>query len=159
MIRNIGGLLALVVLASCSFGGMPTFPPDTKLYILRHADRDGPDLNDLGRARAEALVVALANEELDAIYTIGIPRNLDSAAPLAEARGLEVQVIPAVNIAERLLAAIPGERAVWIGNSGNLREIWEVIEAPEPPPVEYGDLFVVTRMGGALEIERRRFGP
>lgn len=159
-IMKVFAAMAIALLASCTAIGSGQFPQDATLYILRHADRDREDLNALGRARSAALVDALEGEEIDAIYTIAIQRNLDTAAPLATARGLEVQVIPSINIAARLLAEIPGERAVWVGNKGNLAEIWEAIGAPDPAPLEYGDLFVVTTGAlGQVQVDRRFVAP
>ena len=63
------------------------YPPETEttLIVLRHTDRQGleGDLSKKGRARAEALVLALRDFEIDAIYSPGIQRNLDTAAPLS----------------------------------------------------------------------------
>ena len=154
-------LLGLIVLlAACASPGQVAFPPDTTLIILRHADRTGEDLNDKGIARAQALVQALDGIPIDAIYSPGIQRNLDTAAPLAAARGLEIKRIPAENPAARLLSEGAGKTIVWVGNKGNLQSIWDSIAAPEPPPLEYGDLFIVTkaRVGSPL-VERRRHGP
>ena len=156
--------LGLVVfLAACSTVSSPgqvPFPPDTTLIILRHADRTGEDLNETGLTRAQALVQALDGIPIDAIYSPGIQRNLDTAAPLAQARGLQIQRIPADNPAARLLAEGRGKTIVWVGNKGNLQSIWDAIAAPEPPPLTYGDLFIVTkaRIGSPL-VERRRHGP
>lgn len=135
-------------------------PPGTRLIILRHGDRDGEQLNDKGRERARALVPALANEPVQAIFSPGIDRNLDTAAPLAEARGLEIRRIPVENPAARLMQQGAGQTIVWVGNKGNLNSIWEALGAPGDPPLEYGDLFIVER--GALgrpKVTRRRFGP
>jgi len=153
-------LFLLASLAACAPTGHVPIPKGTRLIILRHADRDGDDLSAKGRARAEALVAALADEPVDAIYSPGIQRNLDTAAPLAKARGLEIQRIPAENPAAKLMAAGAGKTIVWVGNKGNLQSIWDALSAPEPPPLEYGDLFIVepARVGSPI-ITRRRFGP
>ncbi|KMW59303.1 hypothetical protein AIOL_004285 [Candidatus Rhodobacter oscarellae] len=135
-------------------------PPETTLIILRHADRVGEDLTEQGIARAEALVAALEGVPIDAIYAPGIKRNLETAVPLARARGLTVQRIPAENPAAQLMASGAGKTIVWIGNKGNLQSIWDAISAPEPPPLNYGDLFFVTRARvGSPLVERRRVEP
>lgn len=160
MLRRLFLTLALAAMAACATPGLVAVPPDTTLIILRHADRAGEDLSDRGLARAQALVAALEGVEIDAIYSPGIQRNLDTAAPLAEARGLTVQRMAAENAASRLMAAGAGQTVVWVGNKGNLQSIWDSIAAPEPPPLEYGDLFIVTRARvGSPLVERRRFDP
>ena len=158
--RHFLSLTAATALAGCAPPGHVAFPPDTKLIILRHGDRDNENLSDKGRARAQALVSALDGIPIDAIYSPGIKRNLDTAAPLAKARRLEVQRIPTENPAARLLSESAGKTVVWVGNKGNLKSIWDAISAPEPPPLEYGDLYFVerARVGSPL-VTRTRFGP
>lgn len=150
---------AAALLTGCADGAdRVAIPPGTTLILLRHADRDGEMLNVKGRARAQALVAALDGVAIDAIYSPGLQRNLDTAAPLAAARGLTVQRIPVENPAARLMAEGSGKTIVWVGNKGNLRSIWDAIGAPEPPPLEYGDLYLVTRARvGSPRVERRRF--
>jgi hypothetical protein len=60
-------------------------------------------------------------------------------------------------IARRIARLSAGRSVVWVGNSGNLRDIWETLDLEGPPPVEYGDLFIVTTdASGAVQIDRRR---
>lgn len=135
-------------------------PPGTKLITLRHADRTGEDLNDTGRIRAQALVGALDGIPIDAIYSPGWLRNLNTAVPLAQARGLTVQRIPAENPATQLMSEGAGKTIVWIGNKGNLQSIWDALAAPEPPPLNYGDLYIVERgYSGNPTVTRQYFGP
>lgn len=151
----------LLLLAGCATtGSRVSLPPGTRLIVLRHGDRDGENLNARGRERAAALVPALDGVEIDAIYSPGIQRNLDTAAPLAAARGLPITRIPADDPAARLVRENAGRTVVWVGNKGNLAQIWEALGAEDPPPLQYGDLFIVER--GALgqpRVTRRRFGP
>lgn len=155
--RRLLALAALAPLAACA-GGDPV-RPGTTLIVLRHADRSGLDLDSTGRARARALVAALEGYEIDAIYAPDIRRNMDTARPLAEARGLTIRNIPPTGIAAQLTAAHPGGTVVWIGNRDNLRALWAELGADGPPPVEYGDLFIVETTAGAPRITRRRHGP
>ncbi len=160
MLKRFLILLIFFGLAACATPGQVAMPEGTKLIILRHADRTDENLNEKGIARAKALVGALDGIPVDAIYSPGIQRNLDTAAPLAIARGLEITRIPAEDPAARLLAGNAGKTIVWIGNKGNLQSIWDAIAAPEPAPLQYGDLFFVTRARvGSPLVERRHFGP
>ncbi len=156
------GLMALsfAVLTGCALDPeRVTIPKDTKLIVLRHADRNGEELSREGIARAKALVDALEGVHIDAIYSPNIQRNLDTAAPLAEARSLSVTRIPYDNIARRLVDGSEGKTIVWVGNKGNLADIWESLNAEDPAPLEYGDLFTVERgtLGG-VTVTRARFG-
>lgn len=157
MLRRTVIFLGIAALASCAGPGRVSVPPDTTLIILRHGDRTGDELNATGIARAHALVTALDGIPIDAIYSPGIQRNLDTAGPLSTARGLPVTRVAMENPAARIMSAGAGKTVVWIGNSGNLRSIWESLAAPGDPPVEYGDLFFVTpRANGAPMVARRR---
>jgi histidine phosphatase superfamily protein (branch 1) len=158
--RQFLAISAAAVLGGCATPGQVAMPADTTLIILRHGDRDAEELNETGRARAAALVPALASVQIDAIYSPGIKRNLDTAAPLAAARGLTVQRIPTENPAARLMAEGAGKTIVWIGNKGNLASIWQALGAPDPAPLQYGDLFFVTPARfGSPRVIRQRFGP
>jgi hypothetical protein len=153
-------LSTAMLLSACGPPAKVKMPRGTTLILTRHADRSYDVLNETGKARAKALVTALEGIPIDAIYSPGIQRNLDTAAPLAKARGLPVQRIPAENPAARLMQAGKGKTIVWIGNKGNLQSIWEALNAPEPPPLEYGDLYIVkpARLGRPV-VERRHYGP
>jgi probable phosphoglycerate mutase len=70
--------------------------------LIRHAQNDwidkriagwtpGVHLNDAGRRQADVLVERLARLPLAAIYSSPLERTLETAAPLARARGLVVQ--------------------------------------------------------------------
>ena len=158
--RKFVALATITAVSACVSAGHVSIPAGTRLIVLRHADRDGEELNKIGRARAMALVPALENIEIDAIYSPGFQRNLDTAAPLSAARGLPIQRLPAANPATRLMAEGRGRTIVWVGNKNNLAAIWEALGAPEPPPLNYGDLYIVepSRFGNPHVI-RGHFGP
>ncbi len=156
-------LIVAGALASCATTttgtGRVRMPAGTRLIVLRHADRVGEDLTPEGEARARALVGALEGIPVDAIYSPGIKRNLDTAAPLAAARGLAVERIAAETPAATLMARGAGRSIVWIGNKGNLQSIWDALGAAEPPPLDYGDLYIVEPgRPGPPRVTRRHFG-
>lgn len=148
------------ILTACARPGVAKLAPGTTLIILRHGDRSGPDLNATGRARADALVGAMDGIEIDAIYAPSVQRNLDTAQPLATNRNLPIDRLPANGMATQLITRSAGKTVVWVGNKGNLREIWEALGAGGEPPLNYGDLHIVTtdKLGG-LHIDRRHHGP
>lgn len=79
-----------------------------KLLLIRHGQTEGnvrgaldtalpgPPLTELGRAQADALAARLADEPIVAVYASEATRAQQTAAPLAAALGLEVQVIEGV---------------------------------------------------------------
>ncbi|MCR8550380.1 histidine phosphatase family protein [Salipiger sp. P9] len=150
------------LLASCTASGPVRLAPGSTLILTRHGDRSGSDemLNATGRTRARALVRALEGQPLDAIYSPGIQRNLDTAAPLAGARGLTVTRIPQETPTAALAAAAAGGPVLWVGNKGNLAEIWETLALPGEVPLNYGDLtFIRSDAEGRVTVERRHYGP
>lgn len=62
-------------------------------FLLDTAE-PGADLDDLGRQQAELLVERLGEHPIDAIFASNLVRTQQTAAPVAAARGLEIQVIP-----------------------------------------------------------------
>ncbi len=154
-------LFLLSALAACTSKPRSVeLPPGTRLIIYRHADRDGEDLSAKGIARAQAFADALKSERIDAIFSPGIQRNLDTARPLADAKGLTISRMPQENPTARLMREGAGKTIVWVGNKGNLAQIWADLGAQDPAPLAYGDLFIVTRgPGGIPRIERKRIEP
>lgn len=147
-----------LLLSACAPRAVPP-GATTTVIALRHADRFGNDLSDKGRERAAALPAALAGYDIDAIYAPDIKRNLDTAAPLARATGLRVRTIAVETAAGRMTSAHPGGTVVWVGNKANLKTLWQDLNAPGDPPLDYGDLFVVTLQGdGKRSLRRLHFG-
>lgn len=157
--RSFVTLTLGAALAACAPAGQVQLPRGTTLILLRHADRSGDQLSEKGAARAEALVAALEGVRIDRIYSPGLDRNLATVTPLAEARGLEITRIPPTGVAQRILPESAGLTVLWVGNKGNLTEIWEALAAPGDPPLNYGDLFFVEagRLGGP-KVTRKTFG-
>lgn len=137
-------------------------PETGQLILVRHADRDpgATVLNATGEARALSLPAALADLPLDAIFITDFRRNADTAAPLAEARGLVPEVRDTDEaFAAGLAQAASRGSAIWIGNVGNLSYLWDAFRLPGEPPVEYGDIAVLTAEGGVWRVTRRAFAP
>jgi probable phosphoglycerate mutase len=57
-----------------------------------HCRVPGPPLTELGHAQAKALVETLADEDVQVIYASTMTRAQQTAAPLAAALGLDVQI-------------------------------------------------------------------
>lgn len=159
------GPVTLLTAADPSIGPVPVGA--TRLIALRHADRDpsAVELNAVGVERAAALPGALEPFDIDAILTRDTKRNIDSAAPLAAATGIEPQVLgiaidDGAVLADILLTASPGGTVVWIGNSGNLVPLWEALGASGAAPVVYGEIAVLDIVDGdIIALNRFTFGP
>lgn len=106
----------------------------TNLLLIRHAATDWADkrlsgwlpgihLNDDGRAQAERLVHRLAAVPFVAIYSSPLERALETAQPLAEAKGQAVQV------RQGLIEVGCGEWAGRTIDELKKEEIWPVLAA------------------------------
>jgi len=142
-------------------GTASTLPEGTRIVLVRHMDRDDGNLNLMGIRRAEQLVEAIADVPLDAIFTHELPRNMDSARPLAEARDIEMTLIDPDTVPDTLPGLAAGRSVIWVGNTGNLGRLWDTFGLDgEATPVTYGQLAIIEAgAGGVLTVETRSFGP
>jgi broad specificity phosphatase PhoE len=77
----------------------------TELLLVRHGETDwnaerrfqghaDPPLNDVGRRQASVLADELEGERIDAVYTSDLARARETAAIVAERRGIPVVALP-----------------------------------------------------------------
>ena len=149
--------------------------PATVVYLVRHAEaqNDGtrdPTLSPDGQARAERLAERLAPLSVDAVYATPYRRTQQTAAPLAEASGVDVIVVPIgdwnmdgnveryiADVAARVRALPAGSVAVVVGHSNTTPHVAGALagtDMEDLPSDMYDRLFVVTLDGaepGALE--------
>lgn len=160
--RQVFALPVALAVTGLALPGCTGAPPGLhgRLIVLRHADRTGPMLNETGVARAATLPDALADLEIDAVYTTPRQRNIDTATPLAEARGLVVRNLIATGAGKKLLGAHPGESVVWVGNQENLPLLYTELGVAAHPPVQFGEIHLVTFPlgGGQPGVEKRTYG-
>jgi hypothetical protein len=148
------------VLALAISLAIPSFA-DTTILLTRHGDRDplAEELTDAGRARALALVDAVAEFDIVAIYSPDKKRNLDTAAPLAAKLGLSVTILPEFEATPSLRDDHLGQTVIWIGNTDNLVKIYEQLGGTGAPPEFYGDLYILTLVEGRKPVvEIRHYG-
>jgi broad specificity phosphatase PhoE len=179
-------VLALVLSLPVDAAAQPT------VFLVRHAERADtgpggtpsmtppgapaadPDLSDFGRTRAASLAATLKDAQITAIYATELKRTQQTAAPLAQALGLTVIVVPA-NAVPALIAklrALPGNALV-VGHSNTVPAAIKALGVKTPVQIadtEYDNLFLVRRgrtpallrlhygkrNGGAVEIRLRQ---
>ena len=87
-------------LLTAALSPSPAFAMPDLVILVRHAERAAapagdPALTPAGEQRAQALAQALAGLRVNAILTTSLRRTRDTAAPLAQALGLQPQVVDA----------------------------------------------------------------
>lgn len=150
--------------------------PVTTIVIVRHAEKaaepaDDPLLSEAGRARAQALLSALGDARIDAIYSTQYERTRNTARPLAEAAGVDVTIVPAARgeppyitaVAERARTEHPGGVVVIVGHSNTLGPTIAALGGPddigELADDAYDRFFIVMVQDGApTRLIRARYG-
>jgi phosphohistidine phosphatase SixA len=155
----------------------------TTILLVRHAEKAGEgnsDLTDAGRNRADELVTVAADAGVTAIYATEWCRTVLTSKPIAEARGLTVQIvrdaaggltsctpsIPAsrysllpveidtpAEVVGHVLANHPGGTALIVGHSNTVPELIRLLSGGfvvSVPDHAFDRLFILTR---------RDFGP
>lgn len=93
-----------------------------RLYLIRHGQTEsnvkhlldtaypGAPLNSTGLAQARELADRLGDEPIEAVYASNLTRAQQTAAPLAEARGVEVQTLDGLR---EIAAGVEELNPVW----------------------------------------------
>lgn len=152
----------------------PIAAPATVVLVVRHAEKTGPTgdvpLSAEGEARAQALLAVGRDAGVDAIITTQFQRTRQTAQPLAMARNIVPDVIPAqadvAAHANAIAAAIreryTGRTVLVVGHSNTVPPIVAALGGTKYRDLcdaEYDALFVVVlnAEGGARTV-RSRFG-
>jgi len=163
-------ILFLVGVPSAGYTGSerdadPNTP--TTVILIRHAERDNFFiLTPQGHQRARALIDAVGDMGIAAIYSPDLERDLDTVAPLAQHLNLDITLTPRISkstvdqIARRILTDHRGQVVLLVGNgSGNLRMMHHRLGGAGEGPYQYGDLFIYTIPDhGPVRIVKSRYG-
>lgn len=135
-------------------------------YLVRHAEKelegDDPALSEAGYARAEALSETLRGVKLSGIYSTDTRRTRDTAAPMAAFSGLSVQIYDGRDLVgfARLLSDVSGHFLI-VGHSNTTPDLANALGGEGGDPIveadEYDRLYVLTRAGGVVTTELRRY--
>lgn len=142
------------------------------VYLVRHAEKvepypddpDDPPLTAAGRERAQELARTLADAGITRILSSDYRRTRETAAPLADLLGLEVELYDPralEDVAVRLAGT--GERVLVVGHSNTTPHLVELLGGEPGPPIdearEHDRLYVLS---GAARDEvvtvRLRYG-
>ena len=147
----------------------------TTMIFVRHAEKalepaDDPGLSVAGQARAAELARQLVDADvvagIDAIYSTPYRRTIETAQPVADALGLEVNHYnPDDNeaVLNRILRNHKGKIILVVGHSNTLAPLMAELGASKKvPPIaenEYDNIYVVAiPWFGKTKTIRLRFG-
>ena len=93
-------ILALLALTACSAEDqIASSPPSQeaahKIFLVRHAEKqagDNPSLTAAGELRAATLAEIMSKKGLTHIHSTNYKRTLETAAPIAQLSGVEIQL-------------------------------------------------------------------
>jgi broad specificity phosphatase PhoE len=172
--RSLTFFAAIALVAQAS-GADPV--PRTTVYLVRHAEkasepRRNPGLTRPGVERAAALAGALAGVELSGIITSQFARTQATAAPVAQARGLEPVVIRyrpgdfeahGRTVAATIRERFSGGAVLVVGHSDTVPWIILALGGPAMEPLceatEYASLFeLVVEADTPTRMERASYG-
>ena len=162
--------------------GLMTVPIEAQktIIIVRHAekvdDSHNPQLSPRGQMRAQALARHLQDAGINAVYSTGYIRTIDTVSPLAKTLGLSVSLEPIHDINafsdnaitryhEALVTQLQrmhqDDVVLIVGHSNSLPGLLQTLGHPESIAItseEYDNLFVVIpRLGGPPSVLRFRF--
>lgn len=135
----------------------------TLIYLVRHGENEyvnkgklagwlpGIHLNDTGRTQAEALAEQFSKRSLSAIYASPLERTMETAKPLAETKGMDINEIEG-------LGEIGYGR--WQGQSLKAlrrRKLWPLIQnTPSLVRFPDGESFVEAQARAVSTVEELR---
>lgn len=159
MIKHIGLLAIAVFISGCSTtttsnNATPSLETNkTVVYLVRHAEKlksalRDPELSERGKEQAKSLAKKLSNIKLDKIYSTDYLRTQMTAAPTANAQGLEVMTynIPVTLLAGKIEKLHKHQNVLVVGHSNTTPELIAELGIETPIVIkhdQYGDLFIV----------------
>jgi broad specificity phosphatase PhoE len=139
--------VAVALIVNCS-----TAEAQRAVILVRHSERldnstDSP-LSDIGRARSERLASELKDAGITAIYTSQYRRTIETAEPLAKARGVKPEVVAAdeeTKLLERLRTVNANDVVLIVGHSNTLPALIKALGAKEVAIADsdYTNLFIL----------------
>ena len=148
--------LAFALLAALLPWARGAAAQETVVYVVRHAERASADaaspLSEPGRERARELARLLGDAPLSSVLSTDTRRTRETAAAVADGRGLTVELYdaqePAAVVAR--VRAAPGHHLL-VGHSNTVPELVRLLGGEPGGPIaddEYDRLYVVVPLTG-----------
>jgi phosphohistidine phosphatase SixA len=135
------------------------------VYLVRHAEKadtgKDPELNDIGKERAEDLSRFLKDAGITNIWTTDYKRTRETVAPIAARTRVKVEVYDPSKLGEfaTKLKSIPGRHLV-VGHSNTTPALVQALGGDPGPPMPESefDRFYIVTLGQNLATIQLRFG-
>ncbi len=147
-------LLPSLVACTTEPPGQPPAEKPLQVLLVRHAEKvddgDDPALSPAGVERAAALAATLRDAGIERIHTSDYLRTRETAAPLAETLGIEVEIYDPRDL-DALVARLgeAGGRHLVVGHSNTTPAAVELLGGEPGAEIdeasEYDRLYLVTR--------------
>lgn len=153
--------------AQAGDGPQPQDHAATTLYLVRHAekvdDSRDPELSAAGHTRAALLAEMLADAGIQRIYSTDYIRTRDTAGPLADDLGVEVESYDPTDLTAFAATLLErGGRAMVSGHSNTTPSLVSALGGDPGVPIddaEYDRLYIVTvGPDGTVSTVLLRFG-
>ena len=139
----------------------------TKYYVVRHAEKEANtmtsdvSLSDIGKQRADALKVVLADEKILDVYSTNYVRTKTTVQPTADSKQLQVQTYQPMDTTFFKSLRDSKRNTLIAGHSNTVDDIVNQLlgqkQLSDLPETQYGDLFIVTKKGKKFSLEVKKF--
>ncbi len=151
--------------SQAAFASINCEAPPEKIYLLRHGEKTDTlydaVLSEAGIKRARALVQAIGQEDIAAIYVTQLQRTQMTARPLARYKQLSMITVNDDSVHQLMHMMCTRHKntiIVSVGHSYTIPTILEELGLMRIKP-DYGDIFIITfNTNGAVKLEKQRFG-
>lgn len=126
----------------------------TTIILVRHAEKDfgdDPNLTEMGKERAERLREMLKETDIAAVYSTDFKRTIQTAEPVANERGLRIQLYSPQDLrffAPQLVRRHRGETILVVGHSNTTPAMASYLdpnaEYPRFSELDYTNLYVMS---------------
>lgn len=126
--------------------------PITKIFIVRHADRNGgaDELTAAGIARANELKRVLANSKIDSVYSTDFVRTKTTGQPLATHIGRPIRLYSDIPTLINRITVTKGKRFLVVGHSDTVDDLIKQCGCtppasitPQMPSTQFDNMFLV----------------
>ena len=142
---------------------------NTKIYIVRHAEKstepaNDPHLNDAGKQRAQALKEMLANKNIAYIFSTNTNRTVETAYPFSMSVNIPIRYYSNDTLSQflQMITSLKMNVLV-IGHSNTILPMLDKLDLSHHiktiPDNEYANLFIITvKQGKAADLKETTYG-